>query len=314
VVLGDLMMDEYLWGRATRISPECPVMVVNVESETSVPGGAANVVNNLLALGAQVAVIGVVGADATGATLVESLRERGADTTGIVTDSSRATTRKTRVVAHSQQVLRVDREQTDNIDETIADRLLDQLDRMLETAECVTISDYSKGVLTPRVADATVRQTRKAGRLLTANPKPKNVATLAGAHLIQLNQSEAELAARDERFSREDDLEAAGAALVHSLNVDTLIVTRGARGLNIWCESGDAFHVPVHPVEVYDVAGAGDTVISAVTLGLLSGATVHEAAIIANHAASCVVRKVGVATVTQNELQADWQEIAFQGV
>lgn len=305
IVLGDLMMDEYLLGSATRISPESPVMVVDVESERCVPGGAANVVNNLLALGAKVAVIGVVGQDAAGEALRADLSARGADVTGIVADASRPTTRKTRVVAHSQQVLRVDREQTHPIAPSVAECLLEHLQREIAEAEILAISDYSKGVLTPQVARAAVQAARQAGRLLTSNPKPANARVLAGADLIQLNQSEAQAASGDSRFAGEEGLNAAGIALVRELGAETLVVTRGAKGLSIWHAEGGARHLPAHPVEVYDVAGAGDTVISALTLGLAAGATVEEAAEVANHAAACVVRKVGVATVTPEELLAD---------
>jgi D-beta-D-heptose 7-phosphate kinase/D-beta-D-heptose 1-phosphate adenosyltransferase len=312
IVLGDLMMDEYVWGRATRISPESPVMVVEVERDSSVPGGAANVVNNLLALGAQVAVIGVIGDDAAGNLLKETLAEHGADVTGIVTDPSRPTTRKTRIVAHSQQVLRVDREQVHPVSETIAEQLMRSLRREIGSAEAVAISDYNKGVLTPHVAETAVAITRSAGRVLTANPKPANVRSLRGAHLIQLNQSEAELTAalmgmgsRD-GFQNEATLEQTGAAMANALEIETLVVTRGAKGLTLFRLSEGVCHVPPHPVEVYDAAGAGDTVISAFTLGLAMGAAVEEAAVVANHAAACVVRKVGVATVSPDEIIADW--------
>jgi rfaE bifunctional protein kinase chain/domain len=306
VVLGDLMMDEYLWGRATRISPESPVMVVEVDRESSVPGGAANVVNNLLALGAKVAVVGVVGEDAAGERLKAALVEHGADVSGIVADSSRPTTRKTRVVAHSQQVLRVDREQARPLDGAVMERLLALLRDKVQATEAVIVSDYDKGVLTPEVARAAIQSARTAGVLLTANPKPDNARFLAGAHLVSLNQSEAEAVARDRRFRGEEGLEEAGAALVRELNVETLVVTRGAKGLSVWHSGNGVQHIPAHPVEVYDVAGAGDTVISALTLGLTAGAPVEEAAVVANHAAACVVRKVGVATVTTEELLADW--------
>lgn len=310
VVLGDLMMDEYLWGRATRISPESPVMVVEVERESSVPGGAANVVNNLLALGAQVAVVGAVGADAVGAALRADLEQRGADVRGIVADPSRPTTRKTRIVAHSQQVLRVDREQRHPLAAEIAQRLLQHLERYAQAAEAVVISDYDKGLLTPEVARAAVQAAHRAGIFLTANPKPPNARSLAGARLISFNQSEAEATAsvagmQHATSGEEVALERAGTALLRELGVETLVVTRGAKGLSLWQAGGGVRHVPAHPVEVYDVAGAGDTVISALTLSLTAGASVEEAAVIANHAAACVVRKVGVATVTPDELLAD---------
>jgi rfaE bifunctional protein kinase chain/domain len=307
VVLGDLMIDEYLWGNATRISPESPVMVVEVERDSRVPGGAANVVNNLLALGARVSVLGIVGDDEMGLALRTALVDSGADVAGIVTDPNRPTTRKTRVVAHSQQVMRVDREQTHPISDTVADELLDHLNSALRNGEALLVSDYNKGVLTDRLAREAVTMTRHFDVLLTANPKPPNAKFLAGADVITLNQSEAEALAGSHKFSGKIDLDGAGTELAAALDVKALIVTRGSFGLSLWCRSGESHHIPAHPVEVYDVAGAGDTVISALTAGAAAGAAIHEAAEVANHAAACVVRKLGVATVTPEELLADWR-------
>lgn len=318
IVLGDLMMDEYVWGRTSRISPEAPVMVVETERETCVPGGAANVVNNLLALGAQVRVIGVVGADSAGDTLVEQLRLRGADTTGVIRDPSRPTTRKTRIVAHSQQVLRVDRECTHPVAEPIALQLQDALMRASERAEGIIVSEYNKGVFTPQVARAVTGLAQRRNLLLTSNPKPPNARLLAGAHLISLNQSEAcalsgdgrfalpaEVIPPERTFAGQAELDAAGLALVRSLQVRHLVVTHGAKGLSVFSAEGVATHVPPHLVEVYDAAGAGDTVISTLSLALLNGAPVAHAAALACLAAACVVRKVGVATVSTAELLAE---------
>ena len=311
VALGDLMLDEYLWGKATRISPESPVMVVEIERESSVPGGAANVVNNLLALGAIVHVVGVVGDDEAGLTLKTQLQERGASVDGVVTDSSRPTTRKTRIVAHNQQVLRVDREKVQSLDPEIEELLIRTATKLIEGADAVIVSDYNKGVLTSVLAKAVVHAAKTAGIIITANPKPVTARRLAGATVLSLNQSEAEMtsalgAGRDRPliFSGEG-LDDAGAQLRCELGVDTLLVTRGGKGLSLWQEGLPPMHVPAHEVEVYDVAGAGDTVISALTLAMAAGADLVEAAIIANHAAACVVRKVGVATVTTGELLKD---------
>jgi D-glycero-beta-D-manno-heptose-7-phosphate kinase len=304
------MLDEYLWGSATRISPESPVMVVDVDRETSVPGGAANVVNNLLALGAQVSVIGVAGDDEAGRTLVNALKDEGADVEGIVIEPGRPTTRKTRVVAHSQQVLRVDREKAHAVsDETTA-----EITRRLHArpdVEAVIVSDYNKGVLRPEVASSAVALCGAAGATLTANPKPQNARHLHGAHVLQLNQSEAEATAAVLGLSPHgqdgpETFEEMGRELRKRLGVYTLLITRGAKGLALFPHDGDPCSLPAHEVEVYDVAGAGDTVISTLTLGLVVGADVEEAATVANHAAACVVRKVGVATVTVDEILAEW--------
>lgn len=306
VVLGDLMMDEYLWGAASRVSPESPVLVVDIERESSVPGGAANVVNNLLELGADVSVVGVVGEDRAGEALKADLEDRGADVSGVVTDSSRPTTRKTRVVAHNQQLIRIDREKRHAVTESVQKSLMDRLRQLCDAACAVIVSDYNKGVLTPMVAREAVGAARSAGAFITANPKPANAGSLAGAHVLTLNQTEAQGLSGGSTFASDDGLDDAGMKLLRTLRTDSLVITRGSKGLSIWRDSGAVTHIPAHPVDVYDVAGAGDTVISALTIGLAAGAAVEEAAEVANHAAACVVRKVGVATVTPDELLADW--------
>jgi D-beta-D-heptose 7-phosphate kinase/D-beta-D-heptose 1-phosphate adenosyltransferase len=317
-VIGDLMMDEYVWGRATRISPESPVMVVDVERETAVPGGAANVVNNLLALGASVEVVGVVGQDPAGERLREDLRTRGAGVDGILTDGSRRTTRKTRVVAHHQQVLRVDREDRLALSEAVADQMMEVFAGLLDSCEAVVVSDYNKGVIGPTTGGRIIGACRTRGAPALANPKPGNVRWLRGCHVIQLNQFEAETAAaqagldcgtvfHEEVEADPQERRRAGASLLQVLGTEALVVTRGARGMCLVEQSGAFAEVPPHAVEVYDVAGAGDTVISTLTLGLLAGATLLEAAELASRAAACVVRKVGVATTTPDEVLAEWE-------
>ena len=306
LVLGDLMMDEYLWGRATRISPESPVMVVDVDRESSVPGGAANVVNNILALGGRVGVLGVVGDDEKGNELRSSLESRGADVRGVITDSSRPTTRKTRIVAHNQQVMRVDREQTHAIADSVAERLIAVLRESAAGAQAIIISDYNKGVLTESVARAAVDIAQEHGVTVTANPKPPNARLLAGADVLSLNQTEAESVYGAGRFENRAAVESAGPELVETLQINSLVITQGSRGLSVFTRKGEVRHIGAHPVEVYDVAGAGDTVISALTLGVAAGASLFDAAEVANHAAACVVRHRGVATVSQDELIADF--------
>ena len=300
--LGDLMMDEYVWGRATRISPESPVMVVEVDRETSVPGGAANVVHNLLALGASVSVVGVVGEDAAGAALRARLAEEGADVSGVLAEPGRPTTRKTRVVAHHQQVLRVDRERAAPLPDDVRERLEACIEGLARTADAIVVSDYDKGVICSPTARAAIEAGRRRGVPVAANAKPRNAACFAGASLVSLNASEADAVAGEPAFSAGDRLEPAGRALREKIGVDTLVVTRGAEGLMLWERDGACRHVPAHPVEVYDVAGAGDTVISVLTLGLARGVEPAEAAEAASLAAAVVVRKVGVAVVTAQEL------------
>lgn len=307
LVVGDLMMDEYLRGAVRRISPESPVMIVEVEAEEFKPGGAANVASNLLALGAQVSVAGVVGDDEMGRLLRADLAERGQGVSCIVTDPARPTTRKTRIVAQNQQVLRVDREQTHPISPEVSHRLLTHIGECLNSVDAILLSDYRKGVLTAETTQGTGERARQAGKMLLANAKPASASWLNGAQVISFNQFEAEELTRTRVPDEETDLRKYGAGLVRDLGVETLVITRGAKGLCYWRRNGEYRNVPAHVVEVYDVAGAGDTTISAMTLALLSGASVHEAAFVANHAGACVVRKSGVATVSQDELIQDWE-------
>lgn len=302
LVVGDLMIDEYLRGSVRRISQESPVMVVEVESDEFKPGGAANVGNNLRALGAKVSMAGVVGDDESGRMLRMELASWSIDTTGILTDSTRPTTRKTRIIAQSQQVLRVDREQTQAVSERISERIEAHLMQAIHTVDAVLVSDYRKGVLTRATAERAINLAREAGKPLITNPKPCSASWLKGAGVLSLNRSEAEELGRRRLAGDENSESAFGEDLRKELDVDTLVITWGAKGLSYWKRDGEYRYVPAHRVEVADVAGAGDTTISAMTLALLAGGNTYESAIIANRAGACVVRKAGVATVTVEEL------------
>ncbi len=306
LVVGDLMMDEYLSGGARRVSPESPVLVVDVESEALKPGGAANVVSNLLALGARAYVAGAVGDDEVGRELRAQLAQRGADMDGILVDPSRPTTRKTRVVAHGQQVLRFDRERGDPLSERLARQLLEYVERVLDRVDAVLVSDYRKGILTREVTRGLIDLAGAAGKPLVANPKPVSARWMHGARVLSLNQMEAQEVSGEPLPADEGALRAFGARLVRELGVETLVITRGSLGLTYWHRDVEHQTVPAHPVEVYDVAGAGDTTITAMTLALASGAGCFEAACVANHAGACVVSKRGVATVSLDELIQDW--------
>jgi rfaE bifunctional protein kinase chain/domain len=304
LVLGDLMMDEYLRGSVRRISPEGPVMVVEVESDEFKPGGAANVGNNLRALGATVRIAGVVGDDESGRLLRNEMAAWGIDVGGVFSDPTRPTTRKTRVIAQNQQVLRVDREQTHPVSENVSDQLVKYVQETIGEVDAILVSDYRKGVLSPDSAARCVQIARAAGKPLITNPKPSSAPWLSGASVLSLNRAEAEELGR-RRLNMEngaEDERSFGEALRAELDVDSLVITWGARGLSYWKRDGEYRYVPAHRVEVADVAGAGDTTIGAMTLALLAGAAPYEAAVIANRAGACVVRKAGVATVTVDEL------------
>jgi len=298
------MLDEYVFGTVSRISPEAPVPVVDVDFDqhTYAPGGATNVAHNLRALGAEVAILGVVGDDPQGQALCAHLRELGVNTAGLLVDASRPTTLKTRIIAHSQQVVRVDRECRQPLRDETAGRLQALLEAELEGgAEVVVISDYDKGVASGCLPAAVIAACRRQGIPVTANPKPPNLERLHGATVVTLNQIEAEGAA-GRRLPDEESLKVAGEAVRARLGLGALLITRGSRGMLLVTADGRCHSIPAAPVEVYDVVGAGDTAVSTLSLALVAGAGLEEAAVLANLAAAAVVRKVGTAVVTPSEL------------
>lgn len=302
LVVGDLMLDEYLWGAVTRISPEAPVMVVQVEGDSDFrPGGAANVVHNVQALGASAGLAGVVGDDSHGRRLRQQLADAGVDVEGVVVDGSRPTSRKTRIIAHNQQVVRVDHEQTGPVSDTMVREMLAKLEDQIPKCDAVLYSDYNKGVMADELVGRGIAVARANGKVVTSNPKPMNVLKFRGATVVTLNLFEAEAAARAE-LKTEDQIKLSGAGLVDELEADAVVITRGAAGLCVCERGGNTTFIPATPIEVYDVAGAGDTVISCLTLALTAGADFVESAILANWAAGAAVTKVGVATVTRQEI------------
>ncbi len=306
IVIGDLMLDEYVFGVVRRISPEAPVPVVEWTEESFVPGGAANVVNNLLALGAQVSVFGVVGDDEKGRILTAHLAESGADVRGILVDASRITTSKTRVIAHSQQVVRLDREQRNPLSEAAQGEILRRLETVLPHASAVVLSDYQKGVLTPSLVREVMTRCATAGVSVTANPKPPLLRHLRGARLASINLLEAQAFASSLGNGTElqelPQLTSTACEWREMLGLQALAITLGAQGILLSTEDTPALHVPAMPVEVYDTAGAGDTVIATLTCALAAGADWHTAARLANAAAGSVVRHVGVVPPQRDEI------------
>lgn len=304
LVVGDLMLDEHIWGSVARVSPEAPVMVVEVDSHPSDnrPGGAANVANNILALGGEVRVVGVVGEDEGGRILTEYLTNEGADVSGIIVDADRPTTRKTRVWASKRhQVLRVDLESKKKIGGRLARSIADTLSSSISGVDAVLISDYDKGLVTREIAQTAIGLAKARGVISSANPKPRNLSNFAGATAITLNQQEA-VAGSGIDIDSEAHLEKAGRKLLGSAQCEGLVITRGAVGLAVFQPGSDVTQVPAIESEVYDVAGAGDTVVSALTMALACGLDLVHAAVIANCAGGAVVRKVGVATTSPGEI------------
>jgi rfaE bifunctional protein kinase chain/domain len=301
LVVGDVVLDEYLWGTVDRVSPEAPVPVVNVRDETVVLGGAANVARNVVALGGGVALCTVVGEDAAGRRIADLVEDLGVDTAGLVAVPGRPTTRKTRVIARSQQVVRFDRETQEALAPSVTRKLLAAVDAALPTVDGAVLEDYGKGLLTQRTAAAAMRRLCAAGVPVAVDPKA-SLAPYRGAALLKPNLREAEqlsgIAIRDAA-----DLARAAARLRRKIGGGALAVTRGAEGMTVFEAGGPGIPVATARREVFDVQGAGDTTIAALVLALRVGATLFEAAVIANAAAGVVVGKIGTATASADEVR-----------
>jgi rfaE bifunctional protein kinase chain/domain len=303
LVLGDLMLDHYLWGRCERISPEAPVPVVEVQKETSSLGGAGNVAANLTALGAEPVLVGLVGEDDRSRLLFEAFADRGVDTRAIVRDPSRPTTMKTRIIAHSQQVVRADWESRADVEGKALKTLLATLERELPKCHGLIVSDYGKGVVTRVVLEKAIGLA-KAKKLPTCvDPKESHIDAYKGVSILTPNQNEAGYV-MGQRITDETSLMSVGWGLQKRLDVDCALITRGADGMSLFERSGRYTHLPTVAREVYDVTGAGDTVVSVVSLALAAGADYPEACYLANHAAGVVIREVGTATCSPSELRA----------
>ena len=303
VVLGDLMLDEFIWGRVRRISPEAPVPVVEVDRQTLALGGAGNVVSNLVALGASPRPLGVVGRDPDAERVAFAFKSLGVTTDGLVSDPARPTTLKTRIIAHNQQVVRADRESRAPISREIEDKIVEALRAEIETADAIVISDYNKGLLTPRLLSGALKAARARELIVCLDPKMRSFLHYQPLTVITPNNQEA-AEASGVAIEDEASLVEAGRKILASIDCRALLVTRGEEGMTLFTDGGDVTHIPTVAREVYDVTGAGDTVIATLALALASGASLAESAMMANHAAGVVVGKVGTATVNREELLA----------
>ena len=304
LVAGDFMLDEYIWGKVGRISPEAPVVVVQVERETRTLGGAGNVVNNLAALGASVEVLGLVGEDNPARLLKEELSRLGVSPEGLFTDAARQTTRKTRVVGDHQQVVRIDRETMVPAGlEFLAAALAFAEDR-LPALNALVLSDYGKGALAPALVRDLIRLAQDRHLPVVVDPKGQDYAPYAGATVVTPNLKELEEAV-GRPLGRQDDMVAAGQALRGHLNLTALLVTRGAQGMTLLRPEG-ALTIPARtPREVFDVSGAGDTVVAVLALGLAAGLDLADSAALANLAAGVVVTKKGTAPILLSEMERE---------
>ena len=304
LVAGDFMLDEYLWGRVERISPEAPVAVVDVERETRTLGGAGNVVNNLVALGARVEVLGLVGDDHPGQLLRQEMARLGVETTGLLAEPQRRTSRKTRVMAGSQQVVRIDRESKTPAGADFLQAAGQFLQDRLPHLHALVLSDYAKGALTPPLLQDIISRGRSQGLPVVVDPKGSDYSGYAGATVITPNRREAELAA-GQSLARREDLVRAGGRLRQDLGLDHLLITLGPDGMLLFSRQGPEVHIPTRAREVFDVSGAGDTVAAVMALGLAAGQAPRLAATLANLAAGVVVGKVGTAPVFRAELERE---------
>ncbi|MCF2639481.1 D-glycero-beta-D-manno-heptose-7-phosphate kinase [uncultured Fusobacterium sp.] len=304
-VVGDLMLDDYIYGTVERISPEAPVPVVNVKEEKFVLGGAANVVNNLASLGAKTICFGVIGNDANGERLLGAFADKKIDVSGLIRDKERTTIVKRRIIGSNQQLLRIDWEDITPISTFLEYALLRNIESKIDELDAVILSDYDKGVLTPMVAKEIVRMCRDRGKIVTVDPKPKNAMNYYGATSMTPNRKEAKECLGMERAT---NMEEVGKELKEKLKLDNLLLTRSEEGMSLFIED-KIVNIPTFAKEVYDVTGAGDTVISVFTLAAASGVSWHEAAKIANTAAGVVVGKMGTSTVTKDEILEFYKRI-----
>jgi D-beta-D-heptose 7-phosphate kinase/D-beta-D-heptose 1-phosphate adenosyltransferase len=308
LVLGDVMLDQFIWGGVSRISPEAPVPVVDFECESFMPGGAANVARNLTALGVPAEIFGAIGTDDAGRRLRALLNEQQIGCGGLVTHAARHTSVKTRIVAHKQQMVRIDRETREGLDANLTARLLVELKSKLPRAAALIVGDYGKGVVTQPLLNEIKTLCRARGVWLSLDPKPVHHLNLSGLSLITPNRKEAfELAGLEDETRQanplaDKNLMLVAERLLSELRPAVLLITLGERGM-LLCQRGHKpFHIPTVAQEVFDVSGAGDTVIATFTLAIAAGASPSEAAVLSNHAAGLVVGKVGTATATPEEL------------
>ena len=307
LILGDVMLDEYMWGTVSRISPEAPVPVVAVRSETVKVGGAGNVATNVAALGGRVSLIGLVGNDAAAERLGHELELAGVKSDGLIVDASRPTTIKSRVVAGSQHVVRFDRESDAPASRAVRRRVVAAVQERLPKADVLLISDYAKGLVGPGLVREILALAARHRTPVVVDPKVQHLSLFTGVTLVAPNHHEAAAAARVSVRS-EADLLRVGRMLLRRLKARAVLITRGEQGMSLF-EAGKAVvHIPTVAREVYDVTGAGDTVMGALSLALAAEADMHTAAVLANCAAGVVVGKRGTATVTRAELERALQD------
>lgn len=316
LVIGDLILDEYIYGDVERISPEAPVPIVRASDKKFLPGGASNVASNISSLGAGVSLVGVVGKDDRAQILLSELENRCINTDGVFEVFNRCTSVKTRIIAKYQQIVRVDWENTDQIKEYVQNKIEDFIKKNIKKYDAVIIEDYGKGLITPQLVTCTISHSKANKKVITIDPKEENFDYYNGATAITPNRLETENAIRNikmrnaynnlkitsDKLITDEDINLAGKGLLEHLNLEAVLITLGDKGMRLFERRKKPLHINTVAQEVFDVSGAGDTVIATFTLALACGATMQEAATIANFAAGVVIGRVGVATTTQKEL------------
>lgn len=302
-VLGDLMVDHYVFGEANRLSPEAPVPVVDVISEAFKPGGAANVINNILSLGGEVSAIGIVGDDKNGARLINKIKNQGGDVTGIITDKNRPTTTKMRILIGHHQLVRVDYESREEVDTKYTDKILDYMRENMDEVECIVVSDYDKGIMTTSLIKELINLKKEKGKKIIVDPKIKHFLDYKGVSIIKSNVNNVRkvlgMTLKDEISIREIVIK-----ILTQFECDAVIITLGKDGMSLLEKNGHYVHIPALARAVYDITGAGDTVTAALALSMSTNASMVEAAMISNVAAGIKVGKIGTAVVTRDEIVA----------
>jgi len=310
LVIGDVMLDRYLWGSVKRISPEAPVPIVKVEKTSLVLGGAANVAANIVGLGGKAILVGVTGDDAEADALVELLEKSAISSESIVRVKNRPTTIKTRIVAHNQHVVRIDQETNESLAKEVADQIFDKIENLKSEFSIVVVSDYAKGVLTDKLLSRLIKFGKSENKMILIDPKGKDFSKYKGATLLTPNRREtSEACGLDDNIeeSAEKLAEKAGKILLEKLSLDALLITRGEKGMTLLQKGEDNSHLKARARKVYDVTGAGDTVIAAMAAALGTGVDFRRASEFANLAAGLVVEKVGTTIITRQMIEEHLQ-------
>jgi rfaE bifunctional protein kinase chain/domain len=301
VVIGDIMLDEYIFGKVSRISPEAPVPVVDVSLRRYVLGGAANVANNIVALGGKASLVGITGDDETSQMVLKLIEESGINGEGIVVSKGRKTSLKTRIIAHNQQVLRIDNETKTKIGSDVDNLILDKTKSIVLKADAILISDYAKGVVSRKLIQEGIISGKRENTPVLGDPKGTDYEKYKGVTLITPNCMEAQAASGVEILDAES-LDRAGRILLAKVDCRAVLITMGEKGMSLYTQDSQPLHIPATTSEVYDVTGAGDTVAGFLALGMAAGMNLETVACLANYAAGLVVRKLGTSTVTIAEM------------